>query len=102
MIRNKRLLAIVPVRAGSQRVKNKNIRKFAGSNLLEIKLKQLKKIKDIDKILVSSDSNKMLKIGKRLNLTTHKREKYYASSKATNSEFFQNLAEFIDADYVLY
>jgi len=102
MIRNKKLLAIVAVRAGSKRVKNKNIRKFAGSNLLEIKLRQLKKIKDIDQILISSDSNKMLKIGKSLNLTTHKREKYYASSKATNSEFFRNLAEFIDADYVLY
>ena len=64
MIRNKKLLAIVAVRAGSKRVKNKNIRKFAGSNLLEIKLRQLKKIKDIDQILVSSDSNKCLKLAK--------------------------------------
>ena len=102
MIRNKKLLAIVPVRGGSQRVKNKNFKKFASSSLLEIKLKQLKKIRDIDEILVSSDSNKMLEIGKKLNLSTHKREKYFASSKATNSEFFKNLAEVIDADYVLY
>ena len=102
MIGKYKLLAIVPVRSGSQRVKNKNFKKFAGSNLLEIKLKQLKKIKDIDEILVSSDSEKMLKFAKKLNLSTHKREKYYASSKATNSEFFKNLAEVIKSDYVLY
>lgn len=102
MINNKKLLAIVPVRAGSQRVKNKNMRKFAGSNLLEIKLKRLKQIKEIDEILVSSDSNKMLNIAKKFNLSTHKREKYFASSKATNSEFFKNLAENINSDYVLY
>tara|TARA_Y200000002_G_C22535875_1_gene601799 strand:- start:68 stop:736 length:669 start_codon:yes stop_codon:yes gene_type:complete len=102
MINNKKLLAIVPVRAGSQRVKNKNLRKFAGSSLLEIKLKRLKQIKEIDEILVSSDSNKMLNIAKRFNLSTHKRKKYFASSKATNSEFFKNLAENINSDYVLY
>ena len=37
--------ALIPVRAGSQRVKNKNIRPFAGSNLLEIKVKQMLSIK---------------------------------------------------------
>ena len=66
MINKKKLLAIVPVRAKSQRVKNKNIKKFANSNLLEIKLKLLKKIKDIDEIVVSSDSVKMLNVAKKL------------------------------------
>ena len=102
MINGKKLLAIVPVRSGSQRVPNKNIKKFSDSSLLEIKLKKLRKIKDIDEILVSSDSKKMLSIAKKLNLSTHVREKYYASSKATNSEFFKNLAENINSDYVLY
>ena len=99
MINGKKLLAIVAVRSGLHRASNKNIKKFSGSSLLEIKLK---KIKDIDEILVSSDSKKMLSIAKKLNLSTHVREKYYASSKATSSEFFKNLAENINSDYVLY
>ena len=33
-----KLTAVVPVRAGSQRVKDKNIKPFANSNLLKIKL----------------------------------------------------------------
>ena len=35
------ITAIIPVRANSQRVKNKNIKPFANSNLLAIKIKQL-------------------------------------------------------------
>ena len=38
----KMIKALVAVRSGSQRVLNKNIRPFAGSSLLEIKIKQLK------------------------------------------------------------
>ena len=34
--------ALVAVRSGSMRVVNKNIRPFAGSTLLEVKLNQLK------------------------------------------------------------
>ena len=47
-----KLTAIVPVRAGSQRVKNKNTKPFANSNLLKIKLETLKKVSMIDNIVV--------------------------------------------------
>ena len=50
---NKKIVAIVPVRKGSKRIKNKNFKKFASSNLLEIKLKSLKKVNLIDQIIVS-------------------------------------------------
>ena len=53
MLNDKSLTAIVPVRAGSQRVKNKNIKKFSNSNLIEIKLNTLKMIPKIDKIILS-------------------------------------------------
>ncbi|MDC0625636.1 cytidylyltransferase [Alphaproteobacteria bacterium] len=102
MIGKKKLTSIIGVRKGSQRIKNKNIRKFNSTNLLEIKIKQLKKIKDIDEIIVSSDSDKMLSIAKKLGVTTHEREAYYASSKANNSEVFENWASFIDSDFILY
>lgn len=102
MINNKKLTAIIPVRAGSQRVINKNIKKFAGTNLIEIKINTLKKVNEIDEIIISSDSDEMLEIGKKNNIKTHKREKYFASSKATNSEFFYNLATISNSEYVLY
>ena len=98
----KKITAIIPVRKGSVRVKNKNLKSFAGTNLLEIKIKQLKQINFIDKIIVSSDCDKMLKIAKKHNVNTHIRDKYFASSKANNSEFFKNLANSIKGDYLMY
>ena len=43
-----KLKALVAVRSGSVRVANKNIRPFAGSTLLEVKLNQLKRIPNIE------------------------------------------------------
>ena len=102
MINQKKLKAIIGVRKGSRRVKHKNIRKFGSTTLLELKIRQLKKISDIDEIIVSSDSSKMLSIAKKLGVTTHKREAYYASSKANNSELFENIASIIESDYIMY
>ena len=98
----KTITAIVPVRKGSQRVKNKNFKPFSNSNLLEIKLNALKQIKTIDKIVVSTDSIIAIEAAKRLGVEYHERDNYYASSECSNSEFFKNLAENIKGDYLMY
>lgn len=61
------IFAIIPARAGSKRIKNKNIINFFGKPIIgwTIKnLKSLKKKKIIDMIVVSSDSEKILNISK--------------------------------------
>mgnify|MGYP000573732810 CR=1 FL=1 len=40
----KKITFVIAVRKGSLRVKNKNIRTFANSNLLELKIKQIKRV----------------------------------------------------------
>ena len=97
-----KLVAVVPVRAGSQRVKDKNIKPFANSNLLTLKLQTLKNVANIDRIIVNSDSDDMLDIALKNRVSTHKREDYYASSECNNSEYFQHIAEVTDADYIMY
>ena len=97
-----RLTAVVPVRAGSQRVKDKNIKPFAGSTLLELKLNTLKSIKTIDNIIVNSDSDYMLEIAEKYGVNIHKRDSYYASSKCDNSQYFQHIAEVTQSDYIMY
>jgi CMP-N-acetylneuraminic acid synthetase len=96
------ITAIVPVRKGSQRVKNKNFKSFADSNLLEIKLNALKQIKTIDKIIVSTDSIIAIETAKRLGVECHERDEYFASSECSNSEFFENLAQCCEGDYLMY
>ena len=102
MINGQTIKAIIPVRAGSERVKNKNIRQFAGSNLLEIKIKQLQQINRLDGIIVNSDSDEMLEIAKNLGVETFKRDAYYASSCVSINEVYVNLAQNCNSDIILF
>jgi len=97
-----KITAIVPVRKGSQRIKNKNLKNFAGKNLLRIKLEMLKKIDIIDNIVVNSDSDDALSIASEYGVEQFRREGYFASSECNNSDFFHNLAENTDTDFIIY
>ncbi len=98
----KKITVVVPVRKGSQRVKNKNFKPFADSNLLKVKLDVLKQVNVIDDIVVNTDSDVALKIADEYGVSKCVREDYYASSECNNSEFFQNIAENTDTDYIIY
>ena len=60
------ITGIIPVKANSERVKRKNIRKFGDTNLLKLKLSQLKKTKKFKNFLVSSENKNILGIAKVL------------------------------------
>ena len=79
------LTAVIPVRKGSQRVEDKNLRLFNKKNLLTHKIEKLKKIKGINKIVINTDSEKAIKIAKDHGVNYWKREDYFASSKCSNS-----------------
>lgn len=89
------IAAIIPVRAGSRRIPDKNILPFGDSNLLIHKIRQLKQVKDLTEIVVSSDSDLMLEMAKNEGVNTHKREIEYADEKTMSfSEVVAYCAEF--------
>ena len=98
----KNLVAVVTVRKGSERVKNKNFKPFAKKNLLIHKIETLKKIKELDEIIINTDSDKAIKIAKNLNVNFFKREEYYASSNCTNSEFWSDIAKNTNSKYIMF
>ncbi|MCF8341878.1 MAG: acylneuraminate cytidylyltransferase family protein [Chitinophagaceae bacterium] len=55
-----KILALIPARAGSKRVPNKNIRPFGGSNLTEIAIKQALEIPQITTVALTTDSDDLL------------------------------------------
>ena len=57
MIEDKSVLAIIPARAGSKGIKNKNINKFCGLPLIAHSINQAKDSKYVDKVIVSTESN---------------------------------------------
>lgn len=97
-----KIKALVAVRSGSMRVQNKNIRPFAGSTLLEVKLEQLKRIKGLDGIIVNSNDDTMLEIAARMGCETVKRDQYYASNTVSMSDVYKNMAENCDCDVIAY
>lgn len=61
-------LAIIPARAGSKRIKNKNMKKFFNKPLISYTLSAAKKSKLFDTIHVSTNSRKIYNYTKRFNL----------------------------------
>lgn len=96
----KKLVAVIPVRAGSQRVKDKNFKPFAGKSLLEHKIDVIKSL-PVEDIIINTDSEKAIEIAKREGISYHRRESYYASSECSNSEFHHYLAEVTEAENIL-
>ena len=59
MINKKKILAIVPARQNSKRLKNKNFLNFGGRPLLDFTVEKLLKIKIIDKIIITTDKKNL-------------------------------------------
>ena len=95
-----KITGIIPVKANSQRVKNKNIRNFAGTTLLKLKLNQLKKTKKFDDFIVSSENRSILSYAKKLGYNIHKRDPYYSTSRVPMSEVYSYIASEVKAEYV--
>ena len=95
-----KITAIVPVKGNSERVKNKNTRKFADTNLLALKLNHLKKVKNLDDVVVSSENNDILDYVDKQGFKTHKRDKFYSTSSVPMSEVYKYLATEIGSEII--
>lgn len=94
--------ALVAVRSGSVRVPSKNVRPFAGTTLLDIKLQQLLRIDELDGIVVNSNSEEMLARCDRYDVEQVLRDDYFASNAVSMSEVYRNMAEHFSGDVVVY
>lgn len=99
---SKKLSAIIAVRKGSKRVPDKNIRSFANSNLLEVKIKQLLRTKGINNIYVSTDCPKMLSIASAYQVKTDFRDPHYASDEIPMNQVYEYLAHLVEDEHVLF
>lgn len=109
-----KITAVIPIRSGSQRVKDKNLREFGDTCLMALKIKNLLQVPEIDQVIVNTNSDAAIEMtqklaseyvmggGKNDRLIFHKREEYYASSQCSGSEFFQHLGEVTDTDIFVY
>lgn len=64
MYKNKRFLAIIPARAGSKGIKDKNIVDLCGKPLIAYSIESALKSKYIDRVVVSTDGDKIAEVAK--------------------------------------
>ena len=95
----KNILGIIPARAGSKRVKNKNTKPFADTTLLDIAIKQGLSSSLIDNLVVTSDSKRAAEISKnyfKSGLSFIDRPKNLADDNASALEYINHTINFYE------
>ncbi len=93
-----RVVAHIPARAGSKRVKAKNLRVLAGQPLLAYAINCAKNCMQFDAIYVNSDSNEMLSLASDMDVQTYKRSEELASDTATGDKFTIDFMRNVEVD----
>jgi CMP-N-acetylneuraminic acid synthetase len=89
--KNIKIWAIIPARAGSKSIKNKNIQLIGKKSLIEHTIKSAKGISDVDKIVFSSDSKKYLNMAKKIGVDIlHNRSISASKDNSTDLDFFRD------------
>ncbi len=89
-------IVFIFARSGSQGLKNKNIKKFNGKPLIYWTIKQAQKLKNIDEIILSTDSKKIAKIGEKYGAKIYFiRPKYLASNTSNEWLSWKHAVNFL-------
>ena len=91
---------LIPARSGSKTIKNKNIYKIRGKELIKYSVEFANKSKLFDKIIFSSDSVKYFEIIKNLkNIEFHHRSKKISKDTSTDLEVFKDYLKYAKKKY---
>lgn len=102
------IAVFLPTRKGSERVKNKNTRKFAEfeGGLLELKLKQLNGL-DVDEVILSTNDEESILIAKSLksdfkNLHIKPRPDHLAESSTKLTDLIRYVPKITNCEHILW
>jgi len=94
---------LIAVRGGSKRVPRKNVRPFCDSSMLELKIEQALRLKDISGVVVTSDDEEMLDIAFGYNdVDVMERDPHYASDTVPMGDVYVHLASLLDCKDILW
>lgn len=100
MLKGKKVLAIIPARAGSKRVVNKNIRDLGGIPLIGWTLKDLYKSKYIDHAYVSTDSPLIQEVARNYNVDCDPlRPDEFATDNASSADVVLDIINNVKTDF---
>lgn len=98
-----KIAAVIVSRKNSERILHKSRKKIKNLSLIERKIIQLKKVKNLDKIYLGTNDISLKKIAKKYKIYFVKRKEKYCDEKKTNAtEMIKNMLTFVDADIILW
>ncbi|OIJ21719.1 acylneuraminate cytidylyltransferase [Anaerobacillus alkalidiazotrophicus] len=102
-----KITCFLPCRKGSERIPNKNIRPFSSyrNGLIEIKLKQLSKVKEIDSIVLSTNDEEIIRYAESTgikNLIIHRRAEELSSSQTSTDDLVNHARSLVNEGHILW
>jgi CMP-N,N'-diacetyllegionaminic acid synthase len=94
-------IAMIPVRMGSKRVKNKNLRLLGNKPLVAYIIKAAKESNVFDEIYINSESETFEKIAEQYGVKFYKRPDELSSDEATNDQFALDFMSNVNGDVLI-
>jgi CMP-N-acetylneuraminic acid synthetase len=100
-------LIVIPSRSGSKGIKNKNLKKISKKSLIEITSNFINKIKYIDKKIISTDSQKIKNMSKKLGFEIINRPKIISGDRVSDYQVIKHALTILKKknlvfDYLIY
>jgi CMP-N,N'-diacetyllegionaminic acid synthase len=87
------IIAIIPARKGSKRIKGKNHKRLGKKPLIKYTIDEAKKSSLINKIVISTDDPIVQEIGEKEKITIIKRPKIYSTDNASSIDVIKHVIE---------
>jgi N-acylneuraminate cytidylyltransferase len=93
MIQGKRVIAVIPARGGSKSVPKKNIKLLAGKPLIAWSIETARGTAEIDRVIVSTDDEKIGSAAKEYSAEVYKRPAHLATDDALVIDALRDLIQ---------
>tara|TARA_R110001592_G_scaffold105399_3_gene296387 strand:- start:6144 stop:7250 length:1107 start_codon:yes stop_codon:yes gene_type:complete len=96
-----KIIAMIPARLGSKRIKNKNLRLLGGKPLIAHVIETVKKSNVFDEIYINSESDIFKQIADSYKIKFYKRPSKLSTDTATNDDFTLDFMKNIEGDLLI-
>jgi len=93
-----KVVAFLPVKGTSERIKNKNLQLLNGKPLFLHTLEKISSCEFIDEVYLDSESEKVFELASEINWKKFKRDRKLADNKTDGNKLFMNEITSIDSD----
>ena len=97
----KKLVAHIPARAGSKRVKSKNLRMLCGKPMIAYAIECAKACSEIDEIFVNTDCLKIAALAEEYGVKVFQRDPALASDTASGDDFTVDIMDRLNLDTLM-